>query len=272
MSSLLKIFASVLCITLNLAAYGNDPLRSAVSAKEAGMGVVCLTESSFWGSFRNQALLSENRNFSAGLNYENRFSLKELGTRTVALKIPSGKTSFGIIWSDFGYSVFRRNFTGVSCGLKLSEKVSGGIQIDYLTDRGADDYAVHHTVTYETGFIVKPSEKTAIGIHIINAVPGSLRKRFLPSMLTIGAGTKLSDVLYAGAEADMSSASGLTLRTGFEYSTAKNLWLRGGYSSENNAFCFGIGYLTKIVQTDLSFVTHEKLGVTTSVSMVFKIR
>lgn len=272
MSSLLKISASVLFITLNLSAFGNDPFRSSYSAKESGMGVVCLTEGGFWGSFRNQALLSENSNISAGINYENRFSLKELGTRTVAIKIPSGKTSLGVIWSDFGYSGYRRDFTGVSCGLKLSEKVSGGIQIDYLTDRGAGDYAAHHSVTYETGFVVKPDGKTAIGIQIINAVPGSLRKRPLPSKLIIGAGTKLNEVIYAGAEAEMSSASGLTLRTGFEYSTAKNLWLRGGYSSENNSFRFGIGYLTKIVQTDLAFVTHEKLGVSTSVSIVFKIK
>jgi len=272
LSSLLKITASFLFITLNLSAYSNDPFRSSYSAKESGMGVVCLTEGGFWGSFRNQALLSDNRNFSAGINYENRFSLKELGTRTIGLIIPSGKTSLGVIWSDFGYSGYTRNYTGVSCGLKLSEKVSGGMQIDYLFDRGAGDYSVHHTITYETGLVVRPDGKTAIGIHITNAVPGSLRKRSLPSKLIIGAGTKLNDVIYAGAEAEMSSVYGLTLRTGFEYSTAKNLWLRGGYSSENNSFRFGIGYLTKIVQTDLAFVTHEKLGVTTSVSMVFKIK
>jgi hypothetical protein len=48
--------------------------------------------------------------------------------------------------------------------------------------------------------------------------------------------------------------------------------LRGGYCSDNNAFSFGLGYLVKIVQMDIGFVTHENLGVTSSVSLIFKIK
>jgi hypothetical protein len=272
LGSLLKISASLILISLNLAAYGNDPFRMTMSAKDAGMGFVSLTRNGFWSSFRNQALLSENKSLSAAINYENRFALKELGTRTIGIKIPSGKTSLGLIWSDFGYSGFRREFTGVSCGMKLSDLISAGIQIDYIMERGSADYSAYHAVTYEAGMLLKTSESSGFGIHIINGVPGSLRKRFLPSVLSIGAGTSLSEVLYAGAEAELSSGSGLTFRTGFEYETARNFWLRGGWSSNNNSFCFGLGYLAKIVQIDLAFVTHEKLGVTSSVSMVFKIK
>jgi hypothetical protein len=272
LSSLLKISVPFLSIILNLNAFGNDPFRSSISAKEAGMGVVCLTNSGFWESFRNQALLADNNNLSAGITYQNRFALKELCTGTIALKIPSGKSSLGFILSDFGYSGFKRNFTGLSCGMKLSEIVSAGIQIDYVSERSSGDNYLHHAITYETGLIFRPSENTGIGIHIINALPGSLRKRYLPSKLMIGAGTYLKEGLYAGAEAEIISGNKLTFRTGFEYETSKKFWIRGGYYSENNSFCFGLGYLTKIVQMDIGFLTHEKLGVTTTVSMVFKIK
>ncbi len=52
---------------------------------------------------------------------------------------------------------------------------------------------------------------------------------------------------------------------------SKNLWLRGGFSTDNNSFSFGFGWLVKFVQIDISFLTHEKLGVTSSVSLIFKI-
>jgi hypothetical protein len=62
------------------------------------------------------------------------------------------------------------------------------------------------------------------------------------------------------------------IRTGFEYEAVKNLWLRGGFSTENSSFSFGLGYLLKSLKLDLSFATHEKLGITSSASLIFKIR
>ena len=69
----------------------------------------------------------------------------------------------------------------------------------------------------------------------------------------------------------MSSGSKLITRTGFEYEALKKLWLRGGFSTNNNSFSFGLGYLEKIMQADIGFATHDKLGVTSSVSFIFKI-
>ena len=76
-------------------------------AGEAGMGYVCVMKYGFWSSFHNQALLANNNSFSFGINYENRFSIKELGTRSAGLIIPAGKASLGAVYSHFGYSDFK---------------------------------------------------------------------------------------------------------------------------------------------------------------------
>ena len=89
--------------------------------------------------------------------------------------------------------------------------------------------------------------------------------------LRVGAGTELNKLLFAGIEAEMSSGNKLIIKTGLEYEAAESLWLRTGFITNNNSFCFGTGYRTKIVQIDIGFVTHEKLGITSSVSMIFKI-
>ena len=90
--------------------------------------------------------------------------------------------------------------------------------------------------------------------------------------LRVGAGTYLNKSLFTGVEVEMYSGSKLIIKTGFEYEAAKKLWLRGGYSTDNNSFSFGLGWLIKMVQMDIGFITHEKLGVTSSVSLIFKIR
>jgi len=270
LSSLLKFSVSVLLFFLSVTSAGN-PYRYYAGAEEAGMGSVCLTANGFWSSFKNQALLGYNNSFSAGINYENRFGISELGTRTAGMIIPAGQTSLGIVYSNSGYPDFRREMGGISCGMALSEMISAGVQIDYFSEKTSGEYDNKNTLTYEAGLLLIPSEKVRIGLHIFNPVPNSLRRSFLPSSLRAGAGIELSKVLYAGVEAEISTGEKLILRTGFEYEAFKKFWLRGGFSSENTSFTFGTGYLFKSIKLDLGFATHEKLGVTSSVSLIFKI-
>jgi len=271
LSSLLKISVSFLLIFSSLTASGGDPYRLSAGAGEAGTGYVCVMKNGFWSSFHNQATLANNKSFSAGINYENRFGISELGTRTAGLIFPVWKASLAAVYSHFGYSDFSRDMTGIACGLKLAKKISAGIQVDYFSERTVDEYSNIQSVTCEAGLLVTPSENTSIGIHIFNPVPNSLRKTFLPTSLRIGAGTNLNKLLFAGIETEISTGRKPLIRMGFEYEAVKKLWLRGGFSSEYNSFSFGLGYLISFVQMDIGFVTHEKLGVTSSISLIFKI-
>jgi hypothetical protein len=271
LSSLLKISVSVLLIFTSLTASGGDPYRLSAGAGEAGTGYVCIMKNGFWSSFHNQATLADNNSFLLGFNYENRFGISELGTRTAGLIIPSGKASIGAVYSHFGYTDFQRNFSGLSCGLKLSDKLAAGVQIDYFSENASGEYIKVQTLTCEAGLLINTSENTIIGIHIFNPVPNSLRKTSLPSSLRTGIGTFLNRSLFAGVEAEMITGSKLIARTGFEYEAAKKFWLRAGFTTENNSFSFGLGLLVKFAKLDIGFVTHNKLGVTSSVSLIFKI-
>lgn len=236
------------------------------------MGSFCITRKGFWSSFHNQAILPYNNSLSAGINYGNRFGISELGTRTAGIIIPAGKSSLGLVYSHFGYPDFRREMGGVACGMVLSDKISAGVQIDYFSERTSGEYDNNQAITFEAGLLIIPSENVSVGIHVFNPVPNSIRKSFLPSSLSAGAGIELSKVLHAGAEVEMSTGERLILRTGFEYEAFKKFWLRGGFSTENTSFSLGLGYLFKSINIDLGFATHEKLGVTSSVSIIFKIK
>jgi hypothetical protein len=248
------------------------PYGIQAGAGEAGMGYTCVIKEGFWSSFHNQALLAFNNSFDFGINYDNRFGIKELGTRTAGVLIPAGKASVGAAYSHFGYPDFKRDIAVLACGLRLSEKIAAGVQIDYFSERTFGEYNNYQCITFETGLIASPSDNIKIGVHLFNPVPNSLRKNKQPVSIHVGAGIDLSKILFAGVEAEMSSGSNLTLRTGFEYEAIKNLWLRAGFSTKNNSFCFGTGYQKGIVKIDLGFATHEILGVTSSASLIFKIR
>jgi hypothetical protein len=272
LGSLHKISVSFLFIFISLTSRGGDPYRPSAGATEAGMGYVCVARNSFWASFHNQALLADYNSFSFGINYENRFNLKELGTRTAGIILNSGKTSLGAVYSNFGNTDFKRDLAGLAAALKLSDKISAGVQVDYFSERTSGEYYNNQSVTFEAGLLIKPNESIRLGVHLFNPLPGTIKKSFMPARLNIGAGGVLSSSLFAGAEAEMSAGLEPIFRTGFEYEAGKKIWLRGGFSTEHNSFSFGLGYLAKFVLIDLSFSTHDLLGLTSSASLIYKFR
>ncbi|MBI5010397.1 MAG: hypothetical protein HZB98_12280 [Bacteroidia bacterium] len=272
MGSLRKLSVSVLLTFISVTSSGIDRYSLSAGAGEAGAGYVCIMKQGFWASFSNQALLAGNNSFSFGINYDNRFNINELGTRTVGLIIPSGRASLGVIYSNFGYADFRRDMTGVACGLKLSEKLSAGAQVDYFAELAPGEYEDTHIISGEAGIVFSAAENTTIGFHVFNPVPNSVRKSSMPLTLRTGAGTMLNKLLFVGAEAEMSSVNSIILRMGFEYEAAKKFFLRSGFCTEYNSFSFGFGYRVKFVKMDLAFTTHEKLGITSSASLILIIR
>lgn len=271
MFSLHKISVSLFVIFLFSSVHGNDPFSFSAGTSEKGMSYSCISHKDFWSSFHNQALLPLNTKPSFGFDYQNRFNLVELGTRSAGLIIPAGRASLGAIYSNFGYKDFMRHSAGLACGLKVSEKITAGVQADLFIEKTPGEYEERMALTFEAGLLIMPSEKISIGFHLFNPVPAAFRKNFLPSTLRTGAGIHLNRQLYASAEAEISTGKSLIIKTGFEYVPWKNLRLTGGFSSENTSFSFGLGYMIRSIRLDVAFATHSRLGSTSSASMIFEI-
>jgi hypothetical protein len=267
-----KIIVSFFVFFLSLNSFAGDPYVIIAGAKEAGMAKVCVMTFDLWSAFHNQAGLAFNKSMNFGFNYENRFSIRELGTSSTGVIIPAGRLTMGAVYSHFGYSEFRRQMVGLACGMPLSNIIAAGVQIDYFSEKTTGEYNNNQSLTCEAGIIMTTTENIKIGIHVFNPVPNSLRKSDMPTGLKAGAAVKLNKEFSAGIETDISTGQKLNIRTGFEYEVAKKFLLRGGFSSENNSFCFGIGYEAGPMMIDLGFSTHEKLGITSSVSIIFTIK
>lgn len=272
MFSLLKIIVSICVVFVSVEANAGDPFSFKAGARETGMARACIVNSGPWSSFNNQAALAFNKSYSFGFNYENRFGISELGTRTAGLVMPAGKVSLGGVYSYFGYSDFRRQMVGLACGMPLSRLISAGVQIDYYSQKTTGEYQNSQILTCEAGIIVNASEKVKLSMHVFNPVPNSIRKSDLATSLNIGAMVSLNKELSAGVETSFSSGEKLILRTGFEYEAVKNFMVRGGFSSENNSFCFGVGYMAGPAKVDIGFATHERLGITSAVSVIFEFK
>jgi hypothetical protein len=270
--SLQKISVSVYVAFLPVLLKASDPYLMPAGAAQAGMAYVSVMKPDFWSSFHNQASLSLYRKYSCGFNYENRFGLKELGTCTAGFITPVGRASMAGVYSSFGYKDLRREMAGVACALPVSNKISAGIQIDYFSEKTYGEYNNIHTLTFETGVLISASKDVMIGIHLFNPIPNSIRKNDMVSTLAAGVGATLSNNLFAGIETEMTTRGKIDLRMGFEYEVAKSFRIRGGFRTMSSSFSFGIGYRAGPAIVDIAFASHDKLGITSSVSLIFNIK
>lgn len=272
MFSLHKISVLYILFILSLPATAGNPYRFNGGGAEAGAGYACAGKQDFWSSFHNEAILGLNRSFSAGICYENRFSLNELSARSAAVIIPAGRASMGGLFTDSGFEGLRRHAVSLACGLPLSDKISSGVGLDYFIERCPSGYNDRMFITFGAGILVSASEKVRIGIHIFNPLPGPIRKKYLPMTLKTGVAFIPDSGFYAGLEAEMSTGRSLVIKTGFEYGVSEKVWIRGGFRTENSSFSFGMGYRLKSLKLDAGFLTHDKLGITSSVSMIFSLK
>lgn len=272
MNSSIRLYMSVVymllsCLTLS----AETPYIYGHSAIGNSMGKTGLTYSGISQAFNNQALLSDVKEFSFAGNYESRFNLKELATRTLSATIPTGNVTLGTIYSYFGYSDYSRSFAGLDAGMKLSKYFSAGIGIDYIKEHSFDEYDDRHSITFEIGMLAHITTNTDIGLHIFNPLPNAIRVKNIPMYMEIGVGHHISTTLFITTEMSMSSEEKPTYKFGFDYEISKNLWLRGGYITDDNSFCFGIGYKVKPFSFNLAFVTHEYLGLSSSASITITL-
>ena len=272
MFSLQKISVSVCFVILSVNVFAGDLYRPAAGARQAGIAYTCVMRSDQWSSFHNQAGLALNKSISFGFNYENRFDIKELGTKSICVIIPAGKSSIGTVYSHFGYTDFTRQILGIACGLSVSEKIAVGVQLDYFSENIAEKYGNNQALTFELGALLSASENVKVGVHLFNPLPASIQSANMPSGLRVGAGVNLAKDLFAGIETEMVTGQKPDIRAGFEYEAAKKFWLRGGFSTANSSFSFGFGYSAKPALIDIGFSTHEKLGITSSISIIFIIK
>ncbi|MBS0010113.1 MAG: hypothetical protein KFF49_01800 [Bacteroidales bacterium] len=271
--SLQKILlTSALCL-ISIAVYTQNPYRLSAGARQVGLAYATVATNGFWASFHNQASLASMDKWSVGLNQDNRFGLSELSNKTFGMIIPSGKRgALGMLYSYYGYAEYKRHTIGLAYGMKLSKRLSAGIQTDFYTTRIAGDYRNRNDLSFEGGIQYEPVDKLVLGFHVYNPIPTAIHESDIPLVMRIGASYKFASAFLAIAEMESSDQAETNIRIAFEYEFYGNLHLRGGFMSKPLGYAFGGGYSGRFIQANLGFITHENLGLTPSLSLVIFIR
>lgn len=262
---------------LNLQA-GSD--NYSIGARAGGMADASVTLSDLWSVHHNQAGLARLEKISAGIYYENKFLLSELGLKSAAAAMPvagSENGVFGISMSYFGYSLYNDSKIGLAYARKFGDKFSAGVQLDYLSTRiGGDyDYGKKGAVAVEGGIQARLNDNLTIGAHIFNPTRAKIADyddERIPTIMKFGLHYTFSEKVFVNVETEKDIDFKPVFKAGLEYRAIKELYLRTGISTNPTLNSFGFGINLKQLAFDFAVSIHQVLGLTPQLSLTYNFK
>lgn len=246
-----------------------------VGARSAAMANTSVMISDIWSIHHNQAGLAYLENPIIGFHHETKFLTREFSLQSMAFALPTKSGVFGASLSYFGYTKYNESKVGLAYAHKLGDKISAGIQLNYMNTHVAGLYEDKGAAVAEIGIRTEPIENLFIGVHLFNPTRAKIDKytnEYIPTIFRFGGGYHFPEKAFIGVETEKSTDQKPIFKAGIEYKLIKDLYLRTGISSNPTQNTFGLGYKRGRLSVDIAFSTHQILGITPhfSINYTFK--
>ncbi len=259
-------FISFLSYTAN-----DNPTRS---ARSHGLGNASVTLYDVWSTSNNQAGLAYIKNISAGIDYEERFLVKELSLKSVAVALPLKSGVFGISTSSFGYNLYSENKYGIAFAKSFGTAIAAGIQLDYFNTKIAEGYGSTGIPVVEMGLQARLTKNIILGSHLFNPTKAKLanyNNERIPTIMRLGLAYEFSDKIFVVTEVQKDIVYSPFFKLGIEYKPIKELYLRTGFCTTPAASTFGFGLLLKKLKLDFASSFDSVLGFTPCAGLIYGV-
>jgi len=264
------IFLSLI-VSCNVSAQGLFP----AGARSMSMANASTTLIDVWGYHNNPGALAEVKEFNVGLSYENRFLLKELQSQALAVAIPLKVGVLSVGGHQYGYTQFRSLKAGLGYSMKLSEKLSAGVQMNYQGLILSENYGSKNTASVEAGVFARITEEWKLGVAVFNLGRAQLSEfeddRFTTTV-RLGTSYDFSKKVLVSVELEKDIDYPMRLKSGVEYEAIDHFYIRGGIASNPVDLTFGFGYAFKKIQLDLGSAYDRNLGWSPHFSIIFQAK
>lgn len=226
-----------------------------------------------WYGYNNPSLLVQGEGASIGYSYYNRYLIPTLGSHSVY-----GTFSFFGSWgcsvNHFGTKAFNESSFTVSYGRKIFHWLDAGItmrsQHMAVEAIGGESF----TVAGDIGILIKPSERIAAGIHLVNPNRsgfGNSGQDHLPAELNVGLAWTEKEDFHLAVQLHWQDYSDISLSLGAEYWLLKSLALRAGLKAgATKGYSYGLAYTLHKLTFSLGFEQHTCLGMSSAITLHYK--
>jgi hypothetical protein len=258
--------------------FGNSAAQTGIlcTARSLAISGADIAGSSEWSGIDNPAGLGDYSHYYLGVSYQNRFMIPELGSQLLCGTIPTTGGTFSPVINYFGSKSLNRMNLSLAYGLSLNAWFSAGIKLGY--HRVAVEATMHQAsaITGDLAVIVKPLEGFALGAMLVNPT----RTRYnnfsgerLPGSLQLGISYSGKNTFCIASKLNWDDFQRLICSFGAEYELYKFLSIRAGiWFPDRLSYSFGLGMSFGLFRFDLGGEQHPLLGLSSAISLSYKIR
>ena len=248
----------ITCLLLLLPAFlfSQSPLLGIPDARARAAGGTGLAEDGLRALWRNPAGLAGSGALRAGVNYEQRFAVAELGI-----------ASAGVTWRGLGLQLASLTFDGyaeqrlgLAYGRALGIRSRIGAGLGYLS-RQFPGFPGRGQVTWNVGGQHDFSEALTVGATVTYA--GAL-------LAAAGVRYRINPSVYFAVEGGIDASGRADYRFGTTYLPHEAVAVYLGGSPSRREITLGAGYrLTEGLRATVAVAVHERLGVSPLIGLVF---
>jgi hypothetical protein len=245
-----------------------------IGARAASMGNASVSSTDIWSIFNNPAGIANQTALSAGVNYENRYLMKELGLKSAALLVPSRFGVLGLSFKQFGYSLYNENKVGLAYARSFGDILRIGVQLDYLSTKIAETYDGAQLLTFEIGIQSTINDKISLGAYIFNPAGFSATQYSddpAPIVARLGLTYNFTTSFSGIAEVEKNFETRASVRLGLEYLIQEKFSVRTGISTYPAQYTLGAGMQLRHFQFHIAGSMHQTLGVSTQAGIIFQL-
>ena len=248
-----------------------------INPSAASIAQTSVADINNWSAFTNPAMLGYLEQTEFGFQFENRYLLNELSTKSAQIGFFSKLICTGISFSHFGYSQYHEMLGGIGFARNFSNKFSMGVQANYFTTYFSASNSYRGTFFPQVGLSVQLSPAFNIGFNASNPFQSTIKTEYvtkrLPSVFSLGTGYSFSPGLIWRTQIDKEVSSNYRYATGFDYQMLEKLTVKlGGYWLDYLVPCLGIGFKTGSFLIDLNCELHPLLGLNTFAAVHYCFR
>lgn len=269
-----KIYLS-LCVFLVLPALVAGQIAPVVptSTSIANTSVAVQNE---WNAFQNTSALAHIEKAEVAFQYENRFMLKELSTRSIQAGLHTSFANVGISYSYHGYSEYNEMIGGIGLARNFNDVFSMGVQFNYYAAyfSAAEESRYRGALLTQFGVSSKIFPKLTVGFHTFNPFQTNIKTentvKRLPSIFSIGTNYAFADNIIWLTQIDKEVSSNFRFATGFEYTMIKQLTVKlGAYGQDYLVPALGFGLHFGDFHFNLNGELHPQLGLNTLANLKY---
>jgi hypothetical protein len=219
-----------------------------------------------WMAFDNPANLGYVEQPEFGFQFENKYIISELSTKSLQVGLPTKLLNVGVSLSHFGFSLYNEMLVGVGFARNYSDKFSMGLQFNYYAAYFNSSNSYRGAFLPQVGLSVRLSPTFNLGFQTFNPfqtnIQTELAVKKLPSVFSLGTEYFFSKELVWRSQVDKEMSSNYRFATGFEYQVVDVLGIKmGAYQADYLVPCLGIDLNTKNLRFDLNCDIHPLLGI-----------